>query len=52
MYVVWFSHTPQKGYVKYLKRMYLAMLNWGSRITTDIPNCHGLSKLIGYKKQG
>lgn len=47
--VVWFSHTSQIIYMEHLKSMYPPVLNWGSRLTTDVPSCHGLGKLIGYR---
>lgn len=34
------------AYTKYLKRMYLSVLNWISRFTTGVLSCHGLGKLM------
>lgn len=47
--VVWLSHTPQMEYMKHFKKMYFSVLRWGPRLTTHVPSCHGLGKLIGYK---
>lgn len=47
--VVRLSHIPQMEYMKHLKKMYLPVLNWVSRFTTDVPSCHGLGKLTGYR---